>query len=250
MTKRNQPAANPDGDKLVMLVSADWSERFLPYLGIEIAKEHQAAFRSAARTAVKDLIAGKESYFYVDFTAARIANTRNTFLSEARRKVPASFVAAVDARFDAVLAPSKEEETTISILMDAAWSLAKGEVFLFPNRPRVSVETLRATAESWQLCEEWYGHLFPDADAACWESTTDWDGYLRTLSDLPSFLADYLCATVQIVGRLPLYWSLLTRQVEAADFRRLNVWFREAAALHAQPGLTLSFPSYMGVPSQ
>jgi hypothetical protein len=243
----NQPAGNPDSDKLVMLMSADWSESFLPYLGIEVLPEHQPALRAAARTAVAHAIGREDSYFSIDFSAKRIAETRSTFFSEARRRVPVSLLNALSTRFDAVLAPSKDEEGTVAILLDAAWSLAKGESTLFPTRPAVSASTLQVAAASWRQCDEWYEKLFPEADQACWQSATEWDTYLRSLSDLPSFLADYLCATVQTLGRMPMYWNLLVRRVDPAELDRLKHWFVEAAGLHAQPGLTVRFPSYMQV---
>ena len=127
MTRERVSHENADSDYLVMLLSADWAERFLPFLGIEIAAVHQAAFRSAARDAVKRMMSGKDNYFYVDFTPERIAGTRALLLAQSRRKAPSTLVAEVDARFTELLTPSKDEAATINILGDAAWSLAEGE---------------------------------------------------------------------------------------------------------------------------
>jgi hypothetical protein len=242
MTSTVSTEPSPDWDKPIMLLSADWAVRFLPFIGIELHSKHLEATQQAARTAVTDFMGKKENYYYIDFNAERIAGTHSLFYSRLERSVPAPVVAHVEQRLAAILAPDERETTTTWLVSDAAQRLAADGGSL---KPAVSPHITGVCRDCWNLSQEWFSGVLMDSDDACWTSATEWDKYLRSLTDLPSMLSDYLNVVVGSVGQLPLYWSLLKRRVDAAELDLLKTWFRNVAAHGAGQDLVLVFPAYM-----
>jgi hypothetical protein len=237
-------------DKPVMLLSADWSYAYLPYIGFEVESAYEGGVKEAARFAVRQMIGSKESYYYVDFTPERLKQTRQTFLRELKRHAPVALAKSIEQTIGIIVSASEDQRATTNLLSDAVFFLTKGVGIDIPFKPTCGDVVLDVCRQSWREAQDWYSGLLEEADDACWTSAGEWDSYLRGLTDLPSVLADYLYGVACHSGKLPLFWSLVKRRVGPTDLRELNLWFREAAAFLAPEDRALAFPPYMDLPAK
>jgi hypothetical protein len=216
----------------------------LPYIGIEVPQEHEEALKAAAREAVREMLGTKESYYYIDFNAARFDRTRQTFLLQMKNGLPSSVAQCVERAVTSIITVSKDEQATAVLIADALYSLANHGGADYPFLPAADAAALETCTCSWNDAQAWYDKLAEESDTACWTSPTEWDRYLRSLTDLPSALSDYLWSVSGYVGRVPLNWSLLQRRLPQRDYETIKAWIRGAVQFRAPVERTLVFPAY------
>jgi hypothetical protein len=235
-------------DEAIMLLSADWSHKYLPYIGVEIQANYESGVQHAARNATRAIIGSETSYYNIDFSETRIRKTNQLFLNEVRQKADLITTTHVTRMLELITAASDDEEVTASLVQGAAATLNSDEGSEFPFNPAITVNTTLASRAAWQQAQDWYANLLEESDLACWNSTTEWDEYLRSLTDLPAALASYLSGVADRLGLMPLYWGLLKRRADASELEKLKVWLREVAVYRAHPDRRLVFPAYLEMP--
>jgi hypothetical protein len=243
MTISAKSPVRPLWDKPIMLLSSDWAYDYLAYIGLEVLEQYQEGVRNAARIAVLDMIGQNESYYSVDFDEQRIKGTYQLFLGKMKRQVSVAMINHISRVLDSIVTASDDERATVNLIEDAIFALNSNSID-YPSKPTVSTVTLFSSRTAWEQSHEWYERL-QEADLACWTSSTDWDVYLRSLTDLPSALADYLYEVGCRMGRLPLYWSLLKRAIEQVELDKLKIWLFEAARYKVPTDRNLVFPAYI-----
>ncbi len=171
------------GDHSAMLLSTDWFTPYWSVIGIEAEKEKQC-FKAGCREIVQQFTEGASNYYLVNFSAERIAQTRENLRSLARR---CEFSEAPSSGLEDLLAdrPGRDQ------LQKTAWMFRNLYSELMTHN-EIEVATKNV------LTRIWAKFAFTDdlqLEAACLQSTTGWDRYIRSLTpELPASLA-YLVET-------------------------------------------------------
>ena len=197
-----------------MLFSTDW---FVPYwsiLRIE-AKTEQRTFQNSCREIVLQLIGAAEDYYQIDFSAARIENTRQSLRTLAHN---CNLVQPTVTRLEDMTTHQSGRDQ----LQKTAWLF--GIVRRELQRDDELDEPIKSVVADSRRKFSVNDDL--DLERLCLESPTEWDGYVRNLTpEMPASLAHLVTTALLPVAELTEVLAKLTKQQREL----LHLRFRVAA---------------------
>ncbi len=234
-----------DWDRIVFLLSGDWSVPVLPALGLYLDERDQRKVHEVTRALTQKIVGESGSYWDANFSDARKASVKPELIASLREKGLADALVSEVITFGEGLAaktPNTGSDSSVWIFSTLLQQLAAmtNATELPPGITKKTQEVVRdVIAKERSLNEQ------AEIERALLESVTPWDKSLRAMT--PG-LANYLSTWLFERGRfeaLPLIWEMLRGRLSHGELAAVHQWCVEEAKGLLDPGTELDVPRYM-----
>ena len=229
------PPPNMITDYLILLLSTDW---FLPYwdeIGIELGSEKRIPIQQGCREIVREILQGRDDFFFSEFSQDRIRETGARFLALARESDAEDHIRQAWDEW------AEQSNEALGATVECA--LLNREICAPDvNKPASSLAFhIRAeVAITWE-------QFALDASAfrrVCLESETEWDIWTRRILGSPISLVNQLWRML-LDRRLRSFWEHLLGRLTPAEVTELVKWYRAMTGMGHNEGAPGRIPSYM-----
>jgi hypothetical protein len=235
--------AKPKADKLLMLLSAEWFAPYCKSFGLVLTGDEQARVQRVARDGVRNFIGSNDTYWNIDLSQQRVAQTVDSF-SKGLRDNGLSTTAVAQ-----ILDLFTEKQTDVEAAATMLWLLsALSDQLISSNstesRPEVAAETLQVVQSMWQASVR--DATSEELERSALASQSEWDRYLRCLTpDLPTYLSDWAAQNLKNADRFQRFWAQLFWVTSATDRQILRDWYQAEARKLADPSFSPILPQWM-----
>ncbi|MCR5881399.1 hypothetical protein LRS03_00370 [Rhizobacter sp. J219] len=214
-------------DTSLLLLSSDW---FLPYwqlASLEVPLKQRADVQAVARREVQALLGASKNFWDANFDPQRFEVARAALLR----------AIAQGARSDPVDSTGRDGQSLALI-----GAVLEASVLGEELDAEVSGEVAAVVRECIHKHSAFSSSI--DFELAAKHSSSDWDGYLRSLTpDLPTYLSDFASEHIEMEGFSSL-WAQLVTQLSPRDLGMLASWLgRQASVL--VPEATLEIQGWL-----
>lgn len=214
-------------DASLLLLSSDW---FLPYwqlASLEIPPGRRLDIQALARREVRALLGTSESFWNANFDPQRFELARTALAG----------AIANGARVDA--GESFQHDGQLLALIGAVLEASVSEEELDAELSSEVASVIRQCVHKHSAFSS-----LVDFELAAKRSSSDWDGYLRSLTpDLPTYLSDFASEHVGMEG-FGSIWAQLVTQLSPRELGMLASWLgRQASVL--VPEATLEIQGWL-----
>jgi hypothetical protein len=223
-------------DDLVMLLSTDW---FAPYwlkIGLGADQSAKVCLQKELREIVRQIIAGANEYWLVNFSNERLNETRR-LLTAALRKCDVSLATfrRISELADGQQSATVDEKTK--------WLVTSISEQILQGCPGLDFQPSRAADQALQKVRHIVGpdkRLDISFEELCLKSQSQWDIFIRGLTpDLPTKLSDFL-ASIATVSYFDQLWAAINSELLASEKHELlECYGAIALSLTGEP---LQFP--------
>lgn len=234
-----------DWDRIVFLLSGDWSVPVLPALGLFLDERSQRKVHEATRALTRKIVGESGNYWDANFSDARKAAMKPDLIASLHKNGLAdALIAEVIAFGEALAGKNTESGSNASVwifntLLQQLVATRNADE-LPPGVTKKTQEVVRdVIAKAGSLNEQ------VDIERALLESVTPWDSDLRKMTPgLPNYLTTWLVERGRF-ETLPLIWERLREKLSRDELAALLQWCVQEARGLMDPGTDLDVPRYM-----
>ena len=211
-------------DKTVMLLSADWFMPSWSAIGLSFDGGKKILLQEGSREIVKQIMAGAQQYWLIDFSPARVAVTRAKLQALLDRAAIGPISSGTFATLIGEEEPTGIDEGDQWLVVSITEQQLDGSLPEHPLSPPLQ-QLLNGVQVRWNQ----HGLNSDGFDQACMSSTSAWDQYLRNCTpDIPSMLSDYASSLVSQI-KFYVLWQTVNSGVPSQQRGELFDWYRAVA---------------------
>jgi hypothetical protein len=234
-----------DWDRIVFLLSGDWSVPVLPALGLYLNERDQRKVHEVTRALTRRIVGESGSYWDANFSDARKASVKPELISALREKgIGDALITEVIAFGEGLAAKKPNAGNDVSVWI---FSTLLQQLAAMPDAAELPSGITKKTQEVVRDVMTKVRSLNEQAEIerALLESVSPWDNSLRTMTPgLPNYLATWLLERGRF-ETLPLVWERLRESLTRDELASVLRWCVEEAKGLMDSDTKLIVPRYM-----